>query len=237
MFSLDYRVYPSSCDESGKLKLFNVMQMMQDCSELWMTTEPSYDAFFRSEGRAQLLAYRQLDIIREPSYGEPIRVTTSVYDSNPMFGYRNTIITDRNSRPLYVSWAMGAFVDRATGKLAKVPDDVLSTITLDRKFDMEYTERRIVLPKGEFQTFGMYSVRRDDIDYNHHVNNAHYVRLALEVLPEGFPFDRVRIEYKVPSRMGDEIEPRLLVEGDKAYVVLCTGGRIGTIFEFGRRSH
>ena len=36
MYSLNYKVTTSTCDSEGKLKLFSALQMMQDCSEMWI---------------------------------------------------------------------------------------------------------------------------------------------------------------------------------------------------------
>ena len=40
MYSLKYKVTTSTCDSEGKLKLYSALQMMQDCSEMWIDSEP-----------------------------------------------------------------------------------------------------------------------------------------------------------------------------------------------------
>ena len=40
MYSLTYKVTTSTCDSEGKLKLYSALQMMQDCSEMWIDSEP-----------------------------------------------------------------------------------------------------------------------------------------------------------------------------------------------------
>lgn len=232
MYSIQIKTYPSACDESGKMKLYRVMQVMQDCSELWLQSEPVFADYFRLNGMAQLLAYRQLDILRVPHYAEDLRVTTSVFDVNPMFGYRNTCVYDADGKPCYNSWGIGAFVNRSNGRLQKVPSEVLDTVTKEKPIDMEYTERRIALPQGEFSVMPEIAVARQDIDYNHHVNNAEYLRMALELLPADFEVKRIRIEYKAPAKLGDRLTPSVLDCGADFYVVLHVGQHISTIFQF-----
>lgn len=41
MYSIDSIVTTSTCDKDGKLKLFYAFQIMQDCSEMWIETEPT----------------------------------------------------------------------------------------------------------------------------------------------------------------------------------------------------
>lgn len=232
MFSINIKAYPSSCDEQGKMRLYRVMQAMQDCSELWLQSEPLFEQHFKNNGMAQLLAYRQLDIIRVPQYGEDLQVRTSIYEVNPMFGYRNTCIYDNNNRPCYVSWGMGAFVNRETGRLQKVPDDVLQSVKQEAPVDMEYTERRIIVPQGNFIEIPDVAVMPHDIDYNHHVNNAEYLRIALDLIPKEFIIRRIRIEYKIPAKLGDRLKPAILHNGNDIFVVLSLENRISTIFQF-----
>ena len=49
----------------------------------------------------------------------------------PMFGFRNTFIYDAEGNPCYKTWSMGAFVDRAAGKLKRVDDATIASMTLE----------------------------------------------------------------------------------------------------------
>lgn len=232
MFTINTQVYPSTCDKNGKMKLYAVMQRMQDCSELWLKSEPMFAKYFKDNGMAQLLAYRQLDILRLPHYGEQLRVSTSVYEVNALFGHRNTCIYDTDGLPCCVSWSMGAFVNRATGRLQKVPEDVQKSLVFDKPIEMEYTERRIILPQNNAETRPKIAVQRTDIDYNQHVNNAEYLRMTLNLLPDNFATKRVRIEYKVPTKLGDTIVPSVIESENDVYVIMHVGELICTVFQF-----
>ena len=65
MYSLTYKVTTSTCDSEGKLKLYSALQMMQDCSEMWIDSEPEVKDYFLQQNMAQLLATRQVEIERE----------------------------------------------------------------------------------------------------------------------------------------------------------------------------
>ena len=103
MYSLKYKVTTSTCDSEGKLKLYSALQMMQDCSEMWIDSEPEVKDYFLQQNMAQLLATRQVEIIRVPDYKEELTVTTSVYGMKPMFGFRNTFIYDAHSQYRHVT--------------------------------------------------------------------------------------------------------------------------------------
>ena len=143
MYSLNYKVTTSTCDSEGKLKLFSALQMMQDCSEMWIDSEPQVKEYFARENMAQLLASRQVEIIRVPDFKEELTVTTSVYGMKPMFGFRNTFIYDAEGKPCYRTWSMGAFVDMNNGKLKRVDDSVAQSLLIEPKQEMNYRDRRI----------------------------------------------------------------------------------------------
>ena len=232
MYSLNYQVTTSTCDSEGKLKLYSALQMMQDCSEMWIDSEPGVKQYFTEQNMAQLLATRQVEVIRVPDYKEMLKVTTSVYGMKPMFGFRNTFIYDSEGKPCYRTWSMGAFVDKAAGKLKRVDDATIASMTLEPQLEMNYKDRRIILPKEDGTVLDPIRVLRADIDYNKHVNNANYVRMAMELLPEGFMVHGLRVEYRVAARLGDVLIPTIYeIEG--GYIIsLSVGNDVSTIIEF-----
>ena len=232
MYSLNYKVTTSTCDSDGKLKLYSALQMMQDCSEMWIDSEQGVKDYFEKENMAQLLASRQVEVIRQPSFKEELTVTTSVYGMKSMFGFRNTFIYDAEGLPCYRTWSMGAFVDKGTGKLKKMDDQTISTMLLEPKLDMNYKDRRIILPKEGGTVLAPVAVQRADIDYNKHVNNANYIRMAMELLPEGFEVKGLRVEYRVPARLNDQLVPTVYQQDELFIVALNIGNDVSTIIEF-----
>lgn len=232
MYSLNYKVTTSTCDSDGKLKLYSALQMMQDCSEMWIDSEQGVKDYFEKENMAQLLASRQVEVIRRPSFKEELTVTTSVYGMKSMFGFRNTFIYDAEGLPCYRTWSMGAFVDKSTGKLKKVDDQTISTMLLEPKLDMNYKDRRIILPKEGGTVLAPVAVQRADIDYNNHVNNANYIRMAMELLPDGFEVKGLRVEYRVPAKLNDQLVPTVFQQDELFIVALNIGNDVSTIIEF-----
>ena len=232
MYSLNYKVTTSTCDSEGKLKLYSALQMMQDCSEMWIDSEPQVKDYFARENMAQLLASRQVEIVRVPDFKEELTVTTSVYGMKPMFGFRNTFIYDTEGKPCYRTWSMGAFVDKANGKLKRVDDTVAGSLLIEPQLEMNYKDRRIILPKTEGEVLEPVKVMRSDIDYNKHLNNANYVRMAMELLPEDFEIKGLRVEYRVAAKLGDMLVPTIYKHDGVIIVSLSIGEDVSAIIEF-----
>ncbi len=232
MYSLNYIVTTSTCDSGGRLKLYSALQMMQDCSEMWIDSEPGVKQFFTEQNMTQLLATRQVEIIRVPEFKEKLTVTTSVYGMKPMFGFRNTFIYDEGGKPCYKTWSMGAFVDKSSGKLKRVDDSTIASMNIEPQLEMNYKDRRVILPKEGGMVMEPVKVLRADIDYNKHLNNANYVRLAMELLPEGFNVKGLRVEYRIAAKLGDVLTPTIYKANASIIVALSIGGEVSAIIEF-----
>lgn len=199
---------------------------------MWIDSEPDVKQYFTKQNMAQLLATRQVEILRVPEYKENLTVTTSIYGMKPMFGFRNTFIYDSEGKPCYRTWSMGAFVDKAAGKLKRVDDATIASLTLEPQLEMNYKDRRIILPREVGETLEPIKVLRADIDYNKHVNNANYVRMAMELLPENFKVQGLRVEYRVAAKLGDVLIPTIYKIEGGFIISLSVGNDVSTIIEF-----
>ena len=215
------------------MKLFSALQLMQDCSEMWKNSEPAFLNYLLENRAAQLLNFRQVEILRVPELGELLTCSTSVYGAQGPFGYRNTAIYDSCGRPCYLSWAIGAMVSAETGRLLRVPQSVAEQMCVEPQLHMTYGDRKITPPTDlPEQPMAPINVLRNDIDYNRHVNNAHYIRMALELLPADFVPTGLRVEYKRPVAPGAIIEPSLILSPTAAWVQLRVQGTLCCIIEF-----
>jgi hypothetical protein len=89
------------------------------------------------------------------------------------------------------------------------------------------------VPKEGGQTLLPIPVMKADIDYNRHVNNANYIRMAMEFLPEGFQVAGLRVEYRVAAKLGDTLLPTLYrLTEDTILVTLSIGNEVSAIAEF-----
>lgn len=220
MFSIKELVTASKTNQDGYLKTVSIVNMMQDCSQMWMQSEPTLGKFFSENNISQLLVSRQIDIQRRPQYGENLTITTSVFEIRNFFGYRNTIIYDEQNKACITSWSMGAFVNMTTHKMSKIPSNIFDSLKIDKKIPMDYLDRKITVPDSHFAPSQPVAVLMNDIDMNHHMNNAQYIRIAAEFIPTDFYFNRLRIEYKKPAQKGELIHPSIKIEGQTLFILL-----------------
>lgn len=80
----------------------------------------------------------------------------------------------------------------------------------------EIVLRRPAMPR-DLESFGCVTVRREDIDINGHLNNAHYPRYALSVLPP-HQVSQLQISYSHECFAGDTIEILGKTEENEAWL-------------------
>lgn len=233
MFTTQNKVCASHTDANGCLKLVSALDMMQDCTHNWLDAEQNFYNYLQHNNLVMLVVSRQIDVVRLPEYGENLEVRTSIYGCRKFFGYRNTSIYDAQKRPCLKSWCTGVFCSLASGRPVKVPDEVSGTLVIDAPEDMEYLDKKIVIPEHGEAKLPPFPVRQFDIDFNQHMNNARYLQASIEFLPYQHRVSRIRIEYKNAARYGDILYPSVYQLPDKHIVVLSSAnGQSYTVTEF-----
>ena len=144
MYQIESKVVGSRTDTNGKLKLTGALDYLQDCSLQWMESEQSFTDFLSHKNAGMFLAFRQIDIIRMPGYGENITTQTSIFECKNAFGLRNTNIYDAEKRPCILSWSIGAFVNLATGKMIRLTRKEIQKVRYDRKLRWNIWTGRLI---------------------------------------------------------------------------------------------
>jgi acyl-ACP thioesterase len=202
------------------MKLTGALETIQDCSLLWLESEPSFWNYLTAKNLGMFIVSRQVDIVRLPVYGERITVQTRIFDCNGFLGYRNTALYGEDGLPCLLTWGLGLFVNMDTGKMARIPKNEIEKITIDQKLEMEYLDKKIRVPDIPGRRSEAVVVKRGDIDLYRHMNNVKYIEVALEFLPEDFEINRLRIEYKKSAKMGDVLYPQIIEESSAHWYIL-----------------
>lgn len=209
MFQIERTVGSSHMNTYGEMRLSAAVDFMQDCCCFHLDSEKSLTDYFLTHHITMFLISRQINLIKPAHYGDKLLIRTSIYQLRTSYGFRNTMIYNDKEELLISSYAGGAFVNMDKGGATIMPREILRTVTMDDKFEgMRYLPRKVSLPKeAPERIFPSVPVYHYYIDHNHHMNNARYLDVAQEYLPDGFSFHTCRIEYKTGARYGDFILP------------------------------
>ncbi|MCL2061258.1 MAG: thioesterase [Firmicutes bacterium] len=222
MFSLKHKVTISDIAANEKMSVHAMISLLANCEQFQIDAAPGFKEYYISRGYGIYLTARQADIIRLPDYGEAVTVSTYVHEINVFYGVRNTFIYDAANNPIVKSYAIGANIDLAAKSPVRIDKEFVAGFKLDPKQEMFYAPRRIAVPDTVPQILPPFTVPDFFIDFYQHMNNVHYVTLALECIKPR-AITRVRAEYKAAAVAGDKIIPTVYREENRATAVLADG--------------
>lgn len=209
MYTFESRVRYSETDESGLLSVTGIMNYLQDCSTFQSEDLELGLAYLKNKNRAWWLNSWHILVDRYPRMGERIRVSTWPYGFKGIYGYRNFTICDEMGNFLVRADSNWFFFDLKNNVPVRVSaDEIRGYGQGEEELEMPPVPRRIVLPV-EFEEREPVVVVHHHLDTNMHVNNAQYVEIARELLPERFTIGVLRVEYKNAAVLGDRMFPRI----------------------------
>ena len=221
MYHFDSRVRYSETDENGRLSLTGVLNYLQDCSTFQSEDLGIGIRYLTAHDRAWWVTSWQIAIDRYPVLGERIVISTWPYEFKGIYGYRNFAIQDPDGAYLVKANSIWFFYDTKRQRPVRAQkEDIEGYGEPGLRLDMDYGSRRITVPDVYEEREGI-RITRHHLDTNHHVNNALYVEIAKELLPEDFVVRELRAEYKKAAVLGDYMIPRVTKSQDGYVTALC----------------
>lgn len=220
MYKAEGRIRYSECAPDNKIKIPAIINYFQDC-----TTENSESmgvgyVYLREKKRAWILNSWQIFIRRRPEVGEKIEVSTWATGFKGVFGPRDFFMKTSDGEELVCAHSLWVYVDTETGRPVKPDKEDLRAYEVEEPLPIASVSRKIKLPEHAAWV-DTFPVHKYHIDTNHHVNNAKYVELACEALPEDFEVTGLRVEYKKAAVYGDKMVLKSVREEEHIIASLC----------------
>lgn len=235
MYTFDKKVLFSDIDHTSKMSISGILNAMQDCVNVNSESIGRGIEYMMQNKRTWFAVSWNIEIKRRPSMFEDITVKTWPYDFSSVMGFRNVIITDSNGEDILCADSVWSLVDMETGRPVKIEEEDAKGYDLEERYPMAPTSRKIKVPK-EFEFVEEYSVRRADIDYNGHMSNGQYIKIAEEATPFDMEVEQIRVEYKNQAKymekliveraeiLDTEVKEELLsVSAKKHFVIKISG--------------
>ena len=210
IYSFDSRVRYSEAGEDMLLTPGALIDYFQDCSTLHAHDCGVGVPYLKTLGQAWVTISWQIQIRRMPQISDPVRTKTWAYSFKSFFGNRHYTLEDPAGEEYARAIGIWVLMDMVNGKPVKVPDEMINAYGIGPQLDMEQVSRKIRLPGEGERSEEPFHVGRQLLDSNHHVNNAQYISLAADYLPEGFTIHRIRAEYRMQAKLGDMICPAIV---------------------------
>ncbi len=206
MYTYKRRVAYSETSEEGYADIAQIADYFQDTSSFQSDMLGVGIDYLNELNVTWIMASWQIVVKRYPKYGEEIVIGTWPYNFDTGFGYRNFSLHSASGEELAVANSVWLLISRESGHPVRLMPEITGHYDVEPKADMEYAPRKISFRE---QGDEMESIRvpRAYLDTNRHMNNAQYIRMLLEYIPEEFHIGQVRVEYKTAAVRGDRIIP------------------------------
>ena len=219
MYTFQSKVRYSELDAEKKLSIAAIVDYFQDCSTFQSEALGVGIEYLESVEMLWVMSYWQIVIDRYPHLCENITIGTFPYEFKGFMGFRNFFIEDEAGNRIIWANSIWTLMDMRSGRPARPPERMKNVYEIEERLPMEYEPRKIVLPdEGKQQP--SFSVGKQHLDSNHHVNNGQYIYMAQDYLPENFKIHQMRAEYKQQARLNDVICPARAVDENKTTVLL-----------------
>ena len=219
MYIFDGRIRYSEVDRSRRLTAEKTIDYFQDCTSFQSEDLGIGLDYMGERGIAWVINYWQIQFFRRPVMGEAVRIGTQPYEFKGLMGLRNFMMETRDGERLAVANSVWTLLDMEKMYPARVPEEIIEKYELAPKLDMEYSPRKIAVPKDGGEIKEDVVVRRHHLDTNRHMNNAQYVHFAVMVLPVEAEIRELRVEYRKQAMLGDAITPVLYRTAPDKYLV------------------
>lgn len=227
MYQLKSKVRYSEANSKSELTYHALLNYLQDSSTLHSEELGESGAQLLEQNMAWVLSFWQICIEELPKTSEDIVVSTWPYSTKGLFGLRNFCMENAKGDKIVKANSVWVLIDPRTGRPIRITDEVSSHYPDEPKLEMEYCDRKIAIPV-EYEEKEPIIVPKYFIDTNNHVNNAKYVMVAEEYLPENFQVKEIRVEYKIAAVLGNVLYPRVTIGKDEVTIVLTN--EVGNVY-------
>ena len=220
MYSFQTKVRYSETDETGLITPEAIVNYFQDCSVFHSESLGVGIDYLKERNLAWVMSAWQIVIEEHPRFCEDITVATFPYDFKGFIGYRNFFMENIKGEKIVKANSIWTLLDLKTMHPVKPSAEMEAGYVLEEKLDMQYAPRKIALPLSNIKEEEMI-VRAHHIDSNNHVNNAQYIKMAMDYIQPGMEIRQLRAEYKKQAVLGDVLVPLIGNTENGIVVQLC----------------
>ncbi len=234
MYMMERTVAFSETGPDDLIKITNVLDYYQDVCTFQSEALGVGFKHLRDRGIGWVVSSWQVVVNRYPELDEKIRVGTAPYEFKAAMGMRNFRMETMDGEVLSVANSIWSMINVASKTLIRTPKDLMEAYPTEDKIEMDYAPRKIADPT-ELSSLPPVQVQYHHLDSNGHVNNAQYVAIAEDLLPEVRRARQIRVEYRSSAQPDSMIMPYVSRDaaGELVTVVLAdTDSKPYVLIEF-----
>ena len=223
MYSFSSRVRYSETNKQGILSLVSLVNYLQDCALFQTDTLGVGLDHLSQKNIAWFIAAWQIQIQKMPRYGQDIVVSTWPTQLKGVIAHRNFTICSPEGFECIRADSLWFMFDFAKQSPILPPEEEWAPYRsqMHEPLDMPKTSRKVRIdPQLEATIKPSFVVSAQNLDTNHHVNNAQYIDFAQAAAGDISSFKRIAVQYVSSATLGDIIVPAVYATSDSITVSL-----------------
>lgn len=204
MYTYNTRVSYSRLDKTGRVPYHEIINYLQDCSTFQSEELGVGVEHLKAQNKAWVMLAHKIQIVRELQLGEEIVVGTCPTDFGKVMATRQFFIKDKTGEFVVKAESIWGLIDIQERIPIRIAEEDCYKYNLENAFDSIRPSRKIRF-SGDSEFLGKVEVSGIDIDTNGHVNNANYLRMIWDYLPENEYYNQVEIVYNKEALEGEKI--------------------------------
>lgn len=213
MFTYNTKVGYSKVDKNEQVPIYEIMNYLQDCTNFHSESLGMGHKYMEAIGKAWVLVAYKIKINKPIKLGQDICVGTAPTGFDSLYGTRQFFIKDNEGEYLVQADTIWVLIDLDRRRPTRITEEDSKNYEIETLFEGVTSKRKIRF-KGEKHKLPAFDVKKTYIDSNGHMNNADYLRVAVEYLPEGFGCKEMDIVYNKEAMEGETIIPYIYEEED-----------------------
>ncbi len=204
MYTYRTKVSYSRLDKTGKVPYHEILNYLQDCSTFQSETLGVGVDYLKSQNKAWVMLANKIQILRELKLGEEIEIGTCPTEFGKVMATRQFFIKDKAGAFVVKAESIWGLIDINERIPIRIREEDFCKYEKENAFDSIKVSRKIRF-SGDSEFLGKVEVSGIDIDTNGHVNNANYLRMIWDYLPENEYYNQVEIVYNKEALEGEKI--------------------------------
>ena len=226
------RIRYSECGQNEVLTYDHLADYFQDCTVFHDASVGMGMQYWANKETMWVLTAWKILVFDLPACGDLVTVRTDAIDCKGFRGLRNFTLRSEEGRMLAAAHTKWALLSTVNGRPVRILPEETEAYGRTTPLPIEEEKDRITVPEDAARGEAI-EVMPYYLDSNHHVNNAQYIRLIQDLIPEDFVIRTLRVSYHKSAALGDVMYPRIAYREHEITGALETAdGEPYVIFDF-----
>lgn len=209
MYEKIITVTQEQADSSGRMRIGDLARQMQVITEQHLRQAAGMGADdLNTEGKSWVVAWTNIQIERLAKEGEAIRMRIWPGKKKNIMYVRKYAFYTMDGEPLMTTASLFLLMDQKTRAMADAPEQLKEPEPVAIEGEPANPKMKHPFPK-EYACCVQRIVRPDEIDYNGHLNNSHYLDWAEDIFiasgRSGFAPRTVWVQYSKELKEGQTV--------------------------------